>query len=152
MGQISCGLLMYKRRSEVQFFLVHPGGPFFQRKDEGAWTIPKGLLEEKEELLQAAQREFAEETGLVPRGPYLPLGTTKMSSGKIIHAWAFEGEWEEAGGIRSNNIELEWPPRSGKKMQVPEADRGKWCSYSDALRLIHPAQKVFVEKAHTLLV
>ena len=142
---------MYKRTPELMFFLVHPGGPFYVKKHEGVWTIPKGLVEEGEDLLATAQREFEEETGIKPHGPFLELGTVKMKSGKIIHAWAFEGEWKEEDGIKSNTFQLEWPPKSGKMMEVPEADKGKWCTYDEAIQLIHPSQKAFIENGIGLM-
>ena len=132
------------------FFLVHPGGPFFIKKEEGAWTIPKGLVDPGEDLLAAAKREFTEETGIVPVEPYTSLGTTMLKSGKLIHAWAFFGSWDESKGIVSNSFSLEWPPHSGKFKDFPEADRAAWMNYDDAKRLINPAQIVFLDRAKAL--
>lgn len=147
MAVVSAGLLMCRVRGEFNFFLVHPGGPFFRNRNEGIWTIPKGLVDEGEDRLLAAQREFFEETGIKPTAPYYPLGSTRMKSGKQIFAWAFAGEWNEADGIKSNTFELEWPPRSRKRIQVPEADKGRWMSYEEAVGHVHPAQKVFLDRA-----
>lgn len=142
---------MYRFSPHLRFFLVHPGGPFYQKKNEGFWTIPKGLREGEEELLIAAQREFREETGINPSAPFQSLGFSKTKAGKLIHAWAFQGQWEESQGIVSNSFDLEWPPRSGKRISVPEADKGKWCSYEEALQLIHSSQLIFIETAFALL-
>lgn len=147
MPQVSAGLLMCRVTQEVQFFLVHPGGPFYAKKSEGVWSIPKGLSENSEDLLRTAEREFTEETGITPAEPYEFLGTVKMKSGKLIHAWSFIGEWDPSKGISSNTFPLEWPPRSGKTLMIPEADRAAWCGYEEALQLIHPVQRFFIEKA-----
>jgi predicted NUDIX family NTP pyrophosphohydrolase len=152
MAQLSAGLLMFRRRNnEIEFFLVHPGGPYFAKKDEGFWTIPKGLCEPDEDLLNAAKREFSEETGIIPDGKFLALGEVKMKSGKIVHAWLFEGEWNEPDGISSNTFPLEWPPRSGKVLQVPEVDRAGWFDYETALGKINPQQQSFILKAAEML-
>ena len=134
-----------------EFFLVHPGGPFYQKKDDGVWTIPKGLADPDEELLLTAKREFAEETGLATTGEFDSLGSVKLKSGKIVHAWLFAGNWNEKDGITSNLFSLEWPPRSGKFLNVPEADRGGWFSYDEALKKIHPAQQPFIIRAAELI-
>ena len=147
MAAISAGLLMCRVRGELNFFLVHPGGPFIKNKSDGVWTIPKGLVDENEDRLAAARREFIEETGITPNGPYHPIGSTVMKSGKQVFAWAFAGKWDEATGITSNTFELTWPPRSGKTILVPEADQGRWMTYPEALRHIHPSQKVFLDRA-----
>lgn len=146
MAQVSAGLLMHRIQQHREFFLVHPGGPFFKKKNEGVWTIPKGLVEGTEDLLSTAAREFEEETGIKPNGPYSELGVTKLKSGKLIHAWSFPGDWEESQGIRSNTFSLEWPPRSGKFIDVPEADRGRWFDYEQACKHINPAQKIFLDR------
>ncbi len=150
MAAISAGLLMCNIcEGKLIFFLVHPGGPFYKNKHKGVWTIPKGIVNENEERLVAAQREFFEETGIEPRGPYHSLGSARMKSGKEILVWTFVGEWEVASGITSNTFELEWPPRSGKTMQVPEADQGRWMAYEEAAMYIHSSQKVFLDRAVT---
>src|SRR4051812_1286665 len=111
--QESAGLLLYRRTgSAFELFLAHPGGPFWAKRDEGAWTIPKGMIEDGESPLQAAQREFVEETGVAPHGPFIALGTVRQKSGKIVHAWACEGEADPAS-IRSNTVRVVWPPGSG---------------------------------------
>jgi predicted NUDIX family NTP pyrophosphohydrolase len=140
----SAGLLMYRLKKEVEFFLVHPGGPFFKNKDEGVWTIPKGEPGEDEPLLEAAQREFKEETGIEPEGPFISLGTVKQKGGKIVHAWAFEKE--DANWVKSNHFELEWPPRSGKMVSFPEMDKGAYFGLKEAELKINPAQREFLLK------
>ena len=139
------------KADEPEFFLVHPGGPFYVKKDEGVWSIPKGLTNPDEELLEAAKREFSEETGLTPNGEYFSLGSTKLKSGKIVHVWMFFGEWDESTGIKSNTFALEWPPKSGKFQDIPEADRGGWFPYQKALLKIHPHQIPFINRAKELL-
>jgi predicted NUDIX family NTP pyrophosphohydrolase len=150
MSATSAGLLMIRKRNAVQeFFLIHPGGPYYQNKHFGVWSIPKGLPENTEDLLQSAIREFQEETGITPIPPYFPLETTRLKSGKVIHAWAFYGDWNESQGIISNTFPMEWPPRSKKIIQVPEADKATWAPYNEACQLIHPAQIVFLTRALT---
>ena len=142
MPKISAGLLMYRRpKTGLEVFLVHPGGPFFRNKDEGHWGIPKGLLEGDEDKLSAAIREFEEETGLKAQPPFYALTPVQYrSSRKWVHAWAFEGEWDPAQGIRSNTFELEWPPKSGQRQTFPEVDQAGWFDLAAAQRKIHPAQ------------
>jgi predicted NUDIX family NTP pyrophosphohydrolase len=141
----SAGLLMYRiNNGEIEFFLVHPGGPFYKNKDAGAWTIPKGLLNGDEDPMTAAKREFEEETGLTAVGDLYSIGSIRMKSGKIVEAWMFKGEWDESSGINSNTFPLEWPPKSGKYIDVPEADRGKWFNLNDGLIAILPAQQPFL--------
>ena len=138
---------------ELQFFLVHPGGPFFKNKDEGVWSIPKGIPEsENEELLAVAQREFEEETGIKPAGNFQPLGSVQQKAGKIVHAWAFLGEWDPASGIRSNVFALEWPPKSGKFQEFPEMDKAAWLPYADAIKKINPAQVPLLNRATEIFV
>jgi predicted NUDIX family NTP pyrophosphohydrolase len=152
MAQLSAGLLMFRFvNNSPQFFLIHPGGPFFTRKDEGVWSIPKGLCDPGEELLEAAKREFTEETGIVPSGKFVGLNPIKMKSGKVVHAWMFRGEWEESAGISSNTFRMEWPPKSGKSIDVPEADRGVWFALSMALQKINPQQRPFLTQAAEIL-
>ena len=132
MAKISAGLLLYRRRpGGPQVFLVHPGGPFWARKDAGAWSIPKGEAEPGENLLAAAQREFQEETGLGVTGDFLGLEPLRQPGGKVIHAWALEGDCD-AATIRSNSFEMEWPPRSGRKQAFPEVDRAAWLDLASA--------------------
>ena len=152
MPQVAAGLLMYRKtQDELEFFLIHPGGPFWVKKNEGAWSIPKGLVEPNEELLNAAKREFKEETGIQPVSPFHPLGSIKLKSGKIIHAWAFPGKWNPADGITSNHIQVEWPPRSKKFISIPEADRGEWMTFEKASLMINPNQLPLIARAQEML-
>jgi predicted NUDIX family NTP pyrophosphohydrolase len=136
----SAGLALYRwAGDQPEVFLVHPGGPFWVRKDVGAWSIPKGLIEGDEGPLGAAQREFAEETGAVVEGPFVPLGEFRQPSGKIISAWAVEGDFE-LSQFRSNSFEIEWPPRSGTRQAFPEADRAGWFDPAAAVHKITKGQ------------
>jgi predicted NUDIX family NTP pyrophosphohydrolase len=140
MPKISAGLLIYRKRiSQLEVLLVHPGGPFYRNKDEGAWSIPKGEVTEGEDLLAAARREFAEETGVTPTGPFSLLTPVKLKSGKIIHAWAAEAHPDPAA-FKSNMFTIEWPPRSGKMVEFPEVDRAEFFDVETAKRKINPAQ------------
>ena len=148
MPLVTVGMLMCRNASNaLEFFLVHPGGPFFARKNEGAWSIPKGMPDEAEDLLLGAQREFLEETGITPTPPFHSLKSTKLKSGKIMHVWLFAGEWDPASGIVSNTFPLEWPPRSGKYKDIPEVDRAEWMSYEKATEMINPHQAIFLDRA-----
>ena len=119
----SAGLLLFRgHATDLEVLLGHPGGPFWQNKDDGAWSIPKGLIGADEAPLSAARREFAEETGHNPEGPFLPLGEAPQPGGKVVQAWAVEGDWD-AALIRSNTFEMEWPPKSGRRQSFPEIDR-----------------------------
>jgi predicted NUDIX family NTP pyrophosphohydrolase len=136
MPKRSAGLLMYRWKQDgIEVFLVHPGGPYWATKDQGAWTIPKGEYDEDEEPFAAAQREFFEETGFTADGEFLSLGEVRQRSGKIVTAWAFLGDCDPTQ-LRSNTCEVEWPPKSGKKLRIPEIDRGRWFAMSDARRYI----------------
>jgi predicted NUDIX family NTP pyrophosphohydrolase len=140
MPRTCAGLLMFRRKGDaVEVLLVHPGGPFWAKKDLGAWTIPKGELEEGEDSLTTARREFQEETGIEPSGPFHPLGSIKQKAGKIVHAWAFEGDGA-AETIQSNTIRMEFPPRSGQWSEFPEVDRAQWFRVDEARTRINPAQ------------
>ena len=131
---------MYRRKlHELEVFLVHPGGPYFANKDLGAWTIPKGEYAEDEQPLQAARREFQEETGFAAPETFLDLGWIKQKGGKIVSAWAFEGDCDP-GKLISNFCEIEWPPRSGRSIEIPEVDRGAWFSIAEAKEHIKPTQ------------
>jgi len=146
-NQSAAGLIMVRTTNgDREYLLVHPGGPYFAKKDTGFWTIPKGLPEEGEDLLATAQREFFEETGIVPAPPYYSVGSVRQKSGKIVHAWAFEGEWDPATGIQCNHFTLEWPPRSGKQASFPEVDKAQWMSYAEAVGKIIPEQRPFLER------
>jgi predicted NUDIX family NTP pyrophosphohydrolase len=139
----SAGILMYRRTGRdraIEVLLVHPGGPFFAKKDAGAWTIPKGMPDEGEDLLDCAKREFGEETGFdAGAGPYLPLGSIKQKGGKTVHAWAVEGDCDPAA-LQSNSLKLQWPPKSGKWISVPEVDRAGWFGITEAAEKINAAQ------------
>ena len=143
--RVSAGLMMFRRRGDaVEVLLVHPGGPFWAKKDHGAWTIPKGELDEGEDLLATARREFEEETGLRPQGPFLPLGSVKQKGGKVVHGWAFEGDCDPAV-VRSNTYRVMWPPGSGQWRTFPEVDRAEWFPLDEARRRINPAQAALVD-------
>jgi predicted NUDIX family NTP pyrophosphohydrolase len=141
----SAGILLYRQSGpKPEVLLVHPGGPFWQAREEGAWTIPKGEFTE-EEPLEAARREFKEETGFSVEGPFHPLGAVRQKAGKQVHAWAAEGDLD-AALIRSNTFRAEWPYKSGKWQQYPEVDKGGWFSLEAARLLINPAQQAFLDR------
>ena len=139
---------MYRRKhNQLEFFLAHPGGPFYAKKDLGSWDLPKGEVEPERELFAEAQREFTEETNITPPGQrelYIELGTAQMSGGKTVHAWAFESDFE--GAIVSNTFEMEWPPHSGKKQSFPEMDRAEFFAYAEAKEKINPKLAVFLDR------
>jgi predicted NUDIX family NTP pyrophosphohydrolase len=142
----SAGLLMYRRKVDgVEVFLVHPGGPYWSKKNEGSWTIPKGEYETDEEPLAAAIREFQEETGFKVSEPFIELGSVRLKSGKIVVAWAFEGNCEPAELV-SNTCEIEWPPRSGKKIVIPEVDCGGWFSFDKAREFLRLEQARLLDR------
>lgn len=145
MATESAGILGFRRtRGVLEVLLVHPGGPFFAKKDAGAWSIPKGLIE-GDDLLAEAKREFVEETGFSICGEAIPLGSIRQKSGKLVHAWAVEGDWDLAS-FKSNTFELEWPPKSGKRQSYPEADRAAWFSIAEAREKILAAQAEFLDR------
>jgi len=151
MPKQSAGILMYRRRgSAVEVLLVHPGGPFWRKKDMGAWSIPKGEHDTEENALEAARREFKEETGSEPEGDLVPLGAVKQSGGKTVHAWAIEGDCDPSK-IRSNAFSMEWPPKSGKTQSFPEIDRAAWFSVEDARGKLHKGQVPFLDRLLDLL-
>ena len=140
MRKASAGLLLYRNAAGgLEVLLVHPGGPYWARKDIGAWSIPKGEIEPGEEALAAARREFEEETGASVEGTFLSLPSVKLRSGKVVHAWAIEADFD-AAGLRSNLFSMEWPPRSGEQREFPEADRAGWFGIDAARAKIHPGQ------------
>lgn len=143
----SAGLLMYRRGAEgaLQVLLAHPGGPYWSRKDKGAWTLPKGEFEPTEEPLAAARREFLEETGFEPTLPFISLGGIVQKSGKHITAWAFAGDCDP-GDLRSNRFELEWPPGSGRRESFPEIDRVAWFTLNEARLKLNPAQSALLDR------
>jgi predicted NUDIX family NTP pyrophosphohydrolase len=136
---------MYRRLGgEVEVFLVHPGGPFFATKDAGSWGIPKGEYEKDEEPLMAARREFTEETGFVPDGEFVELGSVRQKSGKVVTAWAVEGDCDPAELV-SNTCSIEWPPRSGRSLEIPEIDRGQWFGIAKARSSIRREQEALLD-------
>jgi predicted NUDIX family NTP pyrophosphohydrolase len=148
---VSAGLLLFRRAGgALEVLLAHPGGPFWAGRDAGAWTIPKGLVGPGEDLLDAARREFAEETGFAPGGPFLPLGSVKQKAGKVVHAWACEGDLDPATAV-SNTMSVEWPPGSGRRVEFPEVDRCAWFGPEEARAKANPAQAAFVDRLQALL-
>ena len=146
MPKQSGGILLYRRHSaKTEVFLVHPGGPYWANKDIAGWSIPKGELAEGEEPLAAAEREFKEETGNQLTGPLLPLGAIKQSGGKVVHAWAREGDCDPTT-IVSSTFEIEWPPHSGKRVSFPEVDRAAWFSLDEAEVKLHKGQVEFLSR------
>ena len=146
MSKKSSGLLIYRlREGGLEVFLVHPGGPFWAKKELGAWSIPKGEHEVDEDPLDAACREFTEETGFPAKGPFLPLTPLKQKSGKVIRAFACEGEVNPEN-LNSNSFILEWPPRSGRFQEFPEVDRAAWFPLTEAKGKIHPGQEGFLKE------
>ncbi len=144
--KLSAGIVLYRRRETgIEVLLVHPGGPFWAKKDDGAWSIPKGEYVEGEDPLSVAKREFAEETGSELRGSCAELPPARQPSGKIIRAWAVEGDLD-AASIRSNSFSMEWPPKSGRVQSFPEVDRGLWCIIALARRKLLPGQRVLLDE------
>jgi len=141
--QVSAGLLAFRRTGEIEVLLAHPGGPFWAKKDEGAWTIPKGLAEPGADLLATAKREFAEETNLTAAGDFIALAPVRQKSGKVVHAWAFEADLDLAP-FASNSFEMEWPPKSGRRRPFPEIDRVAYFALPIAMRRIVPYQQPFL--------
>lgn len=143
---LSAGLLMYRRAGpDIEVLLGHPGGPFHARRDAGAWTIPKGMVEAGEAVLAAACREFTEETGLLPQGPWLDLGEVRQKGGKRVRAWAFAGDADPAT-LHSNPVILEWPAGTGRRITFPELDRYAWFAPAETAAHINPAQQAFIER------
>ena len=144
----SAGLLMFRRkRDDLEVLLVHPGGPYFRNKDDGAWTIPKGEAGEGEDLRSRARTEFEEELGITPaEAAWIDLGSVKQKGGKTVHAWAFPGDLEPNFQLASNTFEIEWPPRSGKMQQFPEVDKVSFFPLEMARAKINPAQTVFLDR------
>ena len=148
---VSAGLLLFRRpNGELEVFLAHPGGPFWKTRDLGAWTVPKGLAEEDEDPLVAAVREFEEETGIRPEGPFLPLGSIRQKAGKLVHAWAWEGE-ADPRRVRSNVMRAEWPRGSGRWFTFPEVDRCEWFDAHTARQKINPAQAELIDRLEAAL-
>jgi len=153
-GKRSAGLLLFRRSGrtprQIEVLLVHPGGPFWKNKDAGAWSIPKGLIEDREDPLAAARREFQEETGIVTEGDFLPLGEARQSSAKTVIAWAVEQDIDPEA-IRSNTCSVEWPPKSQQMIEFPEIDRAGWFDLDAALIKILSGQTVFLDRLKTIL-
>lgn len=148
---VSAGLLLFRRGAAgLEVFLAHPGGPFWAGRDEGAWTLPKGLVEEGEDALAAARREFREETGIEPREPFLPLGSIRQKAGKTVHAWAWEGD-ADPDAVRSNTMRTEWPRGSGRWLTFPEVDRCAWFGPAAARTRINAAQAELIDRLEALL-
>ena len=146
MAKKSAGLLLYRPGPEgLEVLLVHPGGPFWARKDDGAWSIPKGEFEDTEDPLFAAKREFEEETGTPPNGEFIPLQPLKQPGGKLVYAWAVRADFDPAS-LRSNTFSVEWPPRSGRRADFPEVDRAAWFGMDEARRKILKGQVGFLDQ------
>lgn len=148
---VSAGLLMYKIERKVFVYLVHPGGPYFRNKDKGWWTIPKGLPNPDEDLLNTAIREFEEETGIKSVPPYLDLGSVKQKGGKIVNCWAFKIHSSVEIDFKSNKFLIEWPPGSGKNVLFPEVDKAEWMEIEKAMLYINERQKIFLDRLSDLL-
>jgi predicted NUDIX family NTP pyrophosphohydrolase len=147
----SAGLLLFRQTSgELEVLLAHMGGPYWEKKDEGSWSIPKGEFDESEDPLAAAKREFEEETGTVPAGDFIPLEPLKQPSGKLIYAWALQAEFDPST-LRCNMFSMEWPPKSGKQQEFPEIDRADWLTPENAKRKILKGQAPFLEQLQTIL-
>lgn len=145
MPKKSAGILLFRLKPELQFFIVHPGGPFYVKKDKAVWSIPKGEFDDVEDPLAAAIREFNEETGTLPAGQFLKLSPVTQSSGKMVYAWALKFDLD-SNLIHSNNFTLEWPPKSGIFKEFPEIDRGQWCSEAEARVKLIVAQTAFIDE------
>jgi len=150
-SNVSAGLLLFRRPcGELEVFLAHPGGPFWEDRDLGAWTIPKGLVERGEDPLATAVREFEEETGIRPEGPFVPLGSVRQKAGKLVQAWAWEGE-ADARRVRSNTMRVEVPRGSGRWLTIPEVDRCEWFDSERAREKITPAQAELIDRLQAAL-
>ncbi len=151
-SKTSAGLLMFRRKGHAfEVLLVHPGGPFFAKKDDGAWTIPKGEADPGEDLLARAQIEFEEELGIKPSGNWIELGSVKQRGGKTVYAWAFAGDLPDSFKLKSNTFEMEWPPHSGKRQNFPEIDQAAFLSEEVARRKINPAQVILLDRLRAAL-
>jgi predicted NUDIX family NTP pyrophosphohydrolase len=148
----SAGLLLYRYKNDsIRFLLVHPGGPFWAKKDTGAWSVPKGEIDENEDPLAAAKRETFEETGINPVGEFIALTPVKQKSGKVVFAWAVEYDYDILS-FASNTYEMEWPPNSGRMQLFPEVDKAEWFDAAEAKTKINPAQVALIEQAENILV
>jgi predicted NUDIX family NTP pyrophosphohydrolase len=150
MARAAAGLLLFRRKSDgIEVLLVHPGGPLWMRKDDGAWSIPKGEIEVGEAPLPAAQREFEEELGSPVSGEFIPLTQIRQASGKLVHAWAIEADFDPST-LKSGTFSMEWPPRSGRQQHFPEVDRAEWFSLDEARRKINKAQIALLDQLSSL--
>jgi predicted NUDIX family NTP pyrophosphohydrolase len=146
----SAGILLYRHRAGgLEVLLVHPGGPFWRNRDEGAWSIPKGEFDDHEDALAAARREFAEETGTAIDGEFVALAPHRQRSGKTVHAWAVEGDLD-AAAVRSNSFSMEWPPKSGRTAEFPEVDRAAWFPIAEARKKLLPGQLPFLDQLEAI--
>ncbi len=151
LSNVSAGLLLFRRpKGGLEVFLAHPGGPFWKMRDLGAWTVPKGLVERGEDPLRAAIREFEEETSVRAEGPFLQLGSVRQKAGKLVHAWAWEGE-ADPRQVRSNMMRAEWPRGSGRWLTFPEVDRCEWFDARSARQKINPAQSELIDRLEAAL-
>ncbi len=149
--KLSAGILLYRvREGEIEVFLAHPGGPYWAKKDNGAWSIPKGEFEEGDDPLATAKREFLEETGSPVEGKFQPLSPVKQRSGKVVHAWVVEGDID-ATTVKSKPFSMEWPPRSGIAQEFPEVDKGEWFNIPSARKKLLPGQRGFLEELQNLV-
>lgn len=147
----SAGILVYRmKKKRLEVFLIHPGGPFWKNKDEGAWSIPKGEYAGDEDPLAAARRELKEETGFEVKGKFIPLTPIRQKGGKEVYAWAIKGDFD-ADAIKSNLFDMEWPPRSGKMQSFPEADKAAWLTVDEAMKKINPSQGALIHELTTLI-
>lgn len=146
MNSKSAGILLFQRKPHLQVLLGHPGGPYWQNKDEGAWSVPKGEVEEGENLIAAARREFDEELGFIPEGDYLELGSIKQKGGKTVHAWAVEYMIPDDFVFAPGYFEMEWPPKSGQMQSFPEIDKIEYFGVFEAKKKINPAQQAFINR------
>jgi predicted NUDIX family NTP pyrophosphohydrolase len=150
-ASVSAGMVLFRRSNPgLAIFLAHPGGPFWRNRDAGAWTIPKGIVEQDEDVLDAARREFTEETGIVPQPPFIPLGAVRQKAGKTVHAWAWEGDADPAA-VTSNSSRTEWPRGSGRWITYPEVDRCAWFDAAEARRMMNPAQAELIDRLESAL-
>lgn len=151
MSKKSAGLLLYREKTgKIEVLLVHPGGPFWEKKDEGSWSIPKGEFNEDEDPLDAARREFEEETGASPQGDALPLAPVRQPSGKLVFAFAMRGDFDPSR-LESNSFSMEWPPRSGRMASFPEVDRAEWFPWESAVTKIQNGQRPILEQLREVL-
>ena len=149
MAKVSAGLILFRRKPNFQVLLGHPGGPYWQNKDEGAWSIPKGIIKEGEPPIEAARREFEEEIGFIPEGNYIELGTIKQKGGKTVYAWGVEHQISDDFEFLPDFFEMEWPPDSGQMQEFPEIDRIEYFPPFEANRKINPAQRAFISRLIT---